>query len=75
MVFGGLRRAHRSPSPPNGQIADDARLQWGDSLLDSGRLRAFRTDVETGWLTISNIGSRNRLRRLRVKRRLCLAGS
>jgi hypothetical protein len=23
MVFGGLRRGDRSPSPPNGQIADD----------------------------------------------------
>jgi hypothetical protein len=37
MEFGGLRRAHRSPSPPNGQIADDARLQRGDNLLDCRR--------------------------------------
>jgi len=37
MVFSGLRRAHRSPSPPNGQIADDARLCLAGSrhsLLD-----------------------------------------
>jgi hypothetical protein len=27
VVFGGLRRAHRSPSPPNGELADGARLQ------------------------------------------------
>lgn len=40
MVFGGLRRAHPSPNPPNRQIADDVRLQWGNSLLDCGRRRA-----------------------------------
>jgi hypothetical protein len=27
VVFGGLRRAHRSPSPPNAALADGARLQ------------------------------------------------
>jgi hypothetical protein len=34
LEFGGLGRDHRSPSPPNGQIAEDARRQCGDSLLD-----------------------------------------
>jgi hypothetical protein len=36
VVFGGLRRAHCSPSPPNVELADGARLQRDDNVLDFG---------------------------------------